>query len=82
MLLIQENLAEFSSRTVEKAINIPLDYLNEHLAEVPKEDTFYVHCAGGYRSVIWASIYEIKRLSQYDKCRKRNAQGLEIQLFH
>jgi rhodanese-related sulfurtransferase len=30
--------------------------LNEHLAEFPKEDTFYVHCAGGYRSVIAASI--------------------------
>lgn len=47
---------EFEAERVEKGINIPLDYLNEHLAEVPKEDTFYVHCAGGYRSVIWASI--------------------------
>lgn len=48
--------SEFTAERVEKAINIPLDYLNDHLAEVPKEDTFYVHCAGGYRSVIWASI--------------------------
>lgn len=48
--------SEFEAERVEKGINIPLDYLNEHLAEVPKEDTFYVHCAGGYRSVIWASI--------------------------
>lgn len=48
--------SEFTAERVEKGINIPLDYLNEHLSEVPKEDTFYVHCAGGYRSVIWASI--------------------------
>ena len=48
--------SEFEAEGVEKGINIPLDYLNEYLAEVPKNDTFYVHCAGGYRSVIWASI--------------------------
>ncbi len=34
----------------------PLDYLNDHLSEFPKDHTFYVHCAGGYRSVIAASI--------------------------
>lgn len=48
--------SEFSAERVEKGINIPLDYINNHIAEVPKEETFYVHCAGGYRSVIWASI--------------------------
>lgn len=34
----------------------PLDFLNEHLEDFPKEDLFYLHCAGGYRSVIAASI--------------------------
>jgi len=48
--------SEFEAERVEKGINIPLDFLNEHIAEVPKQETFYVHCAGGYRSVIWASI--------------------------
>ena len=48
--------SEFSAEHVENAKNIPLDYINEHLAEVPKNEKFYVHCAGGYRSVIWASI--------------------------
>lgn len=51
---------EFNAERVENAINIPLDYINEHLAEIPKEDTFYVHCAGGYRSVIWASIMKAR----------------------
>lgn len=52
--------AEFTAERVEKATNIPLDYLNDHLAEIPKEDNFYVHCAGGYRSVIWASIMKAR----------------------
>ena len=51
---------EFTAERVEKATNIPLDYINDHLAEIPKEETFYVHCAGGYRSVIWASIMKAR----------------------
>jgi hydroxyacylglutathione hydrolase len=52
--------SEFNAERIEKATNIPLDYINDHLAEVPKNDTFYVHCAGGYRSVIWASILKAR----------------------
>ncbi|SHJ19117.1 MBL fold metallo-hydrolase [Flavobacterium haoranii] len=51
---------EFTAERVENAVNIPLDYINDHLAEIPKEETFYVHCAGGYRSVIWASIMKAR----------------------
>jgi glyoxylase-like metal-dependent hydrolase (beta-lactamase superfamily II)/rhodanese-related sulfurtransferase len=47
---------EFTSEHIEGAKNTPLDFLNDHLAEFPKGETFYVHCAGGYRSVIAASI--------------------------
>ena len=48
--------SEYLSEHVKDAENTPLDFLNDHMAEFPKEDTFYVHCAGGYRSVIAASI--------------------------
>jgi len=48
--------SEYKAEHVEKAINIPLDYVNEQLAEVPKKEPFFLHCAGGYRSVIMASI--------------------------
>src|SRR5690606_29699849 len=51
---------EFTAERVEKATNIPLDFLNDHISEIPKEETFYVHCAGGYRSVIWASIMKAR----------------------
>ncbi|TPD67283.1 MBL fold metallo-hydrolase [Flavobacterium microcysteis] len=47
---------EFNAEHVENALNIPLDFVNEQLSEVPKEENFYLHCAGGYRSVIMASI--------------------------
>ncbi|HEX8269164.1 MAG TPA: rhodanese-like domain-containing protein [Flavobacterium sp.] len=46
---------EFESEHVESAFNLPLDTINTNLGSVPKE-TFYLHCAGGYRSVIMASI--------------------------
>ena len=47
---------EFSAEHVENAKLTPLDFLNDHLAEFPEKETFYVHCAGGYRSMIAASI--------------------------
>lgn len=47
---------EFSAEHVDGAKHIPLDYINEHLADFPKEQPFVIHCAGGYRSMIAASI--------------------------
>ncbi len=51
---------EFTAEHVEGAHSTPLDFINEHIAEFPKEDEFYVHCAGGYRSVIAASILKAR----------------------
>lgn len=47
---------EFQSEHVVNAHHAPLDYLNEYLTEFPESEPFYIHCAGGYRSVIAASI--------------------------
>ncbi len=47
---------EYNASHIADAHLTPLDYINDHLASFPKEETFYVHCAGGYRSVIAASI--------------------------
>ncbi|MRI02256.1 MBL fold metallo-hydrolase [Kriegella sp. EG-1] len=46
---------EFASEHLTTALNATLSSLNSHLSKMPDE-TFYVHCAGGYRSVIAASI--------------------------
>ncbi len=51
---------EYTAEHIVNAKSIPLDYLNDHLAEIPKEEPFYVHCAGGYRSVIWSSIMKAR----------------------
>ncbi|GAB2770292.1 MBL fold metallo-hydrolase [Rhabdobacter roseus] len=48
--------SEHASEHVLGSENIPLDYLNEHLAEIDKGKTYFVHCAGGYRSMIFNSI--------------------------
>ncbi|MCF0063978.1 MBL fold metallo-hydrolase [Dyadobacter chenwenxiniae] len=47
---------EFAAGHIEGAKNLPLDYINDLMAEFPKNKTLYVHCAGGYRSMIAASI--------------------------
>ncbi len=48
--------SEFLSEHVLNASNTPLNYLNEHLSEFPSNSPFYLHCAGGYRSMIASSI--------------------------
>lgn len=48
--------SEYTSSHLEKAFLTPLDFINDHLSEFPSDKEFYVHCAGGYRSVIAASI--------------------------
>lgn len=47
---------EYSSEHVKDAHTTPLDFLNNHLADFPDDKSFYLHCAGGYRSMIAASI--------------------------
>ncbi|MCX7548590.1 MBL fold metallo-hydrolase [Xanthomarina sp. F1114] len=47
---------EYNSEHIEDAHFTPLGALNQHLAEFPDKKPFYIHCAGGYRSVIAASI--------------------------
>ena len=48
--------AEYEAEHVTNAINFPLDTVNENFQTLPTETNFFIHCAGGYRSVIMASI--------------------------
>ncbi len=47
---------EYLSEHLESVQNIPLSNLNDHLKQFPKDQTFFLHCAGGYRSMIASSI--------------------------
>lgn len=49
---------EWQSRRIEGSINIPLNHLSERLEELPRGRMILVHCAGGYRSSIAASILQ------------------------
>ncbi len=48
--------SEFDTEHLVLAQNFPLDTLNQQMAMLNKQKTYYIHCAGGYRSVIAASI--------------------------
>ncbi len=51
---------EYSAEHILDVPSTPLDFLNDHLSEFPKGDPFYLHCAGGYRSMIAASILKAR----------------------
>jgi glyoxylase-like metal-dependent hydrolase (beta-lactamase superfamily II)/rhodanese-related sulfurtransferase len=52
--------SEFQAEHVEGAINLPLDFINDSLAEIPKQGKVFIHCAGGYRSMIAISILKAR----------------------
>ena len=47
---------EFEAERVSDAISFPLDFLFEHLNDLDKNETYYLHCAGGYRSMSTIAI--------------------------
>ncbi|HEX9511183.1 MAG TPA: MBL fold metallo-hydrolase [Puia sp.] len=47
--------SEFISEHIIGAENTPLDSINEHMLQLDKDQTYYVHCAGGYRSMLFIS---------------------------
>jgi len=47
---------EYLSEHLKAAENFPLDYINKNMAQLDKDEKYYIHCAGGYRSMITASI--------------------------
>lgn len=47
---------EYSSEHVKDAVNIPLDNINDVIEAIKPDERYFVHCAGGYRSMIFNSI--------------------------
>jgi hydroxyacylglutathione hydrolase len=52
--------SEFDAEHINGAVNAPLDYVNDSMQLVDKNKTTYVHCAGGYRSMIFISILKAR----------------------
>ena len=56
LILDVRNPREWSAKHIPGSVNIPLNHLEERLAEIPRDRRIAVHCAGGYRSSAAASI--------------------------
>ncbi len=52
--------SEYAAEHIDEAYNRPLSYINEWVKDVQPEEHFYLHCAGGYRSMIAASILQAR----------------------
>ena len=59
-LLDARRKSEFDSEHLEGAVNFPLDFINRNMSMLDKNKRYYIHCAGGYRSVIMCSILKAR----------------------
>lgn len=54
---------EYESEHLEMTMTRPLDYINDWTNEIDPNETYYIHCAGGYRSMIAASILKARGIA-------------------
>jgi hydroxyacylglutathione hydrolase len=52
--------SEYAAEHVDNAYNKPLDMINHWIKDINPDQHFYIHCAGGYRSMIAASILQLR----------------------
>jgi rhodanese-related sulfurtransferase len=57
--------SEFDSEHIVNALNIPLNELANRTTELPSNTNFIVHCAGGYRSMIAASMLKARGINNF-----------------
>lgn len=50
--------SEYTAEHVVGVDNFPLDFIHQNFSEINPNKTYYLHCAGGYRSLIAASIFK------------------------
>ncbi|WP_299517984.1 rhodanese-like domain-containing protein, partial [uncultured Flavobacterium sp.] len=65
LLIDVRKKSEFNAEHVIDAINIPLNEISKRLNEFPKDKPFVLNCAGGYRSIIAASILKQNGFSNF-----------------
>lgn len=63
-------LSEYTASHITNAHSAPLSEINNHFAELPKEGIFFVHCAGGYRSMIASSILKSRGYHNFKEIQK------------
>lgn len=53
-------VSEYNSEHVIDAVNAPLDFINDSMTKINKDKTCYIHCASGYRSMVFISILQAR----------------------
>lgn len=56
---------EFAGEHLEFAESLPLAYINDWIATIDDSEHFYVHCAGGYRSMMAGSIFNSRGIRNF-----------------
>ncbi len=56
--------SEYNAEHIKGISNFPLDFINKNMAKLDKKKHYFVHCAGGYRSMIMASILRSRGFNQ------------------
>ena len=62
--------SEYDAEHVENALNLPLDTINQNFDILKNKENFFLHCAGGYRSVIMASILKLRGIHDFINVEK------------
>ena len=65
MIIDVRKESEYSAEHVEDAYSKPLAHLNDWIQEIDTKQPFYLHCAGGYRSMITASILQARGYNNF-----------------
>ncbi len=52
--------SEYAAQHVDEAYNKPLAYINDWINSIDPHQHFFLHCAGGYRSMIAASLLQAR----------------------
>jgi glyoxylase-like metal-dependent hydrolase (beta-lactamase superfamily II)/rhodanese-related sulfurtransferase len=58
LVLDVRNPGEWSQARIANSLLVPLDHLEDHLRDLPRDRKIAIHCASGYRSSIAASLIE------------------------
>jgi hydroxyacylglutathione hydrolase len=56
LILDIRNPREWTAKHIANSVNLPLNHLQDRITEIPSDRRIVIHCAGGYRSSIAASI--------------------------
>ena len=59
--------SEYCTEHIEEAFNKPLAYINDWIKDINPKEHFYLHCGGGYRSMIAASILEARGFRNFSE---------------